>query len=137
MEFQKVEDYSLFPWPERLWFVVLFLVIAVVVARLRPGWLPALWLGSWLLAVIGGVLCQAPGWVRYEPVLPVVEIVLPVVEMALASGIPTGLAVLWLAGTRQHRLLGMAAVQALGAVLAFLCGCVAAAVILQAIWTVA
>lgn len=130
MEFAKVEDYSLFPWPERLWFVVLFLVIAIVVARFRPGWLLALWVDAWLLAAIGGLLYLPPGWVRYEPVLPVAEIV-------VASGIPMGVTTLWLARTRRHRLLGMAAAQALGAVVAYLCGIVAAALALEAIWAVA
>jgi hypothetical protein len=130
MDFARVEDFSLFPWPERLWFVVLFLVAAVVVARVRPPWLPALWVDAWLLAVVGGVLYLPPGWARFEPVLPVVEIV-------LASGIPTGLTTLWLARTRRHRLLGMAAAQALGAVAAYLCGIVATAVILEAVWAAA
>lgn len=130
MDFAKVEDYSLFPWPERLWFVVLFLLIAIVVARFRPGWLLALWVDAWLLAVIGGVLYLPPGWMRYEPLL------LPV-EIALASGVPTGLAALWLARTRRNRPLGMAAAQALGALLAYLCGIVAVEVILQGPWAVA
>lgn len=129
MDFAKVEDYSLFPWPERLWFVVLFLLIAIVVARLRPRWLLALWVDAWLLAVAAGVLYLPRGWVRHEPVLYVVE-------LALASGIPTGLTALWLARTRRHRLLGRAAAQAPGAVLAYLCGIVAVEAILLTFWEV-
>jgi hypothetical protein len=129
MDFAKVEDYSLFPWPERLWFVVLFLVIAIVVARLRPRWLLALWVDAWLLAVIAGALYLPRDWVHHEPVLLVVE-------LALASGLPTGLTALWLARTRRHRLLGRAAAQALGAVLAYLCGIVAVEVILLTLWEV-
>lgn len=127
MEFARVEDYSLFPWPERLWFVVLFLLIAIVVARFRPRWLLALWVDAWLLAVIAGALYLPHDWVHHEPVLLLVE-------LALASGIPTGLTALWLARTRRHRLLGTAAVQAIGAVLAYLCGIVAVDMILQAVW---
>ena len=126
MDFARVEAYSLFPWPQRLWFVVLFLVTAIVVARLRPRWLLALWVDAWLLAVVAGALSLPRDWVHHEPVLLVVE-------LALASGMPTGVTALWLARTRRHRLLGVAAVQAPGAVVAYVAGIMAAAVILQAI----
>ena len=129
MDFAKVEDYSLFPWPVRLWFVVLFLVIAIVVARSRPRWLLALWLDAWLVAVIAGALYLPRDWVHHEPVLLVVE-------LALASGIPTGLTALWLARTRRHRLLGMAAAQALGAFVAYLGGIAVVAVILLVFWEI-
>ncbi|WP_420125707.1 hypothetical protein [Longimicrobium sp.] len=129
MDFAKVEDYSLFPWPERLWFVIAFLVIAVVVARIRPGWLVALWVDAWLLAVMGGMLYLPHGWERHGR-LPLIA------EIVLASGIPTGLTTLWLARTRRHRLLGMTAVQAPGAVAAYVAGIAAAAVIMEAIWAV-
>jgi hypothetical protein len=124
MDLAPVEDYSLFPWPERLWFVVGFLVLAVVVARLRPAWLMPLWLAAWLLAVAWTLLMGAPRWPN-----PFV-----VVEIVLASGIPTGLTTLWLARTRRRRLLGVAAVQALGAVVAYVSGIVAAGAIMEGLW---
>lgn len=123
MDLTRVEDYSVFPWPQRLWFVVMFLVVAVVVARYRPRWLRALWLDAWLLAVAGTLLSMGPGWPY--PLL--------VVEIVLASGIPTGLTALWLARTRRHRRLGMPAVQGVSAPVVYLCGVVAAALIVRGI----
>ncbi|HEX5872582.1 MAG TPA: hypothetical protein VFY65_19265 [Longimicrobium sp.] len=130
MDFARVEDYSVFPWPERLWFVVVFLIAAVAVARVRPGWLWALWLGAWLLAVTVGMLRLPHDWVQHEPVMLLAEIL-------LASGVPTGLTALWLARTRRHRLLGRAAVQAVGAPAVYLCGLMAVALLLTAPWAVA
>lgn len=126
MDLARVEDYSMFPWPARLWFVGGFLVLAVVVARLRPGWLRALWVDAWLLAVVGGMLYLPHGWERNEPLLPIAEIV-------LASGIPTGLTTLWLARTRRQRLPGRTAVQAFGAVVVYAAGIVAATLVMRAI----
>jgi hypothetical protein len=125
MDIAKVEDYSVFPWPERLWFVVLFLILAVVVARFRPRWLLALWLDAWLLAVAWSIVFAAGGPDWGYPLL--------VVEIVLASGIPTGLTALWLARTRRHRRLGMAAVQGLSAPIVYLSSIVAAGFILRGI----
>jgi hypothetical protein len=124
MDFAPVEDYSLFPWPERLWFVAGFLVIAVIVARWRPAWLMAFWAGAWLLGVAWTLLTGGPDW--RDPFV--------VVEIVLASGVPTGLTALWLACTRRRRLLRMAAVQALGALVAYVGGIVAAGVIMEGLW---
>jgi hypothetical protein len=126
MDIVKLEDYSAFPWPERLWFVVVFLAVAVLVARYRPGWLRALWLDAWLLAVAGTLLAGGPGWP--DPLL--------VVEIVLLSGIPTGLTALWLAHTRGHLRLGMAAVQGVNAPIVYWCGIVVGMVILEGIWAV-
>lgn len=126
MDFQHVEDYSAFPWPERLWFVAVFLVAAVWVARFRPAWLRALWLDAWLLAVAWTLLSLELGWPR--PLL--------LAEIVLASGIPTGLTALWLARTRHQRVLGLAAVQGASAPLVYVLGIVAARAVLMAIGSV-
>ena len=126
MDFANVEDYSVFPWPERLWFVALFLVAAVAVARFRPRWLRALWLDAWLLAVAWTLLVSGPGWPH--PLM--------LVEIVLLSGIPTGLTALWLARTRRRPRLGTAVVQGVTAPVAYLCGLFAAALVLVGIWEV-
>jgi hypothetical protein len=123
MDFVRVEDYSVFPWPERLWFVALFLVAAVVVARFRPRWLRALWLDAWLLAVAWTLLVSGPGWPH--PLM--------LVEIVLLSGTPTGLTALWLARTRRHQWLGTAVAQGVTAPIIYLCGLVAAALVLVVI----
>jgi hypothetical protein len=123
MDFERVENYSVFPWPERLWFVALFLVAVVVVARFRPGWLRALWLDAWLLAVAWTLLASGPGWPYPSAVA----------EIVLLSGIPTGGTALWLARTRRHRRLGLAAVQGVSAPIVYLCGVAVAALILRGI----
>lgn len=114
MEFATNEPYGLTP-PGWGWFALGFLVAAVVVARLRPGWLPRFWLGTLLLAVVGTLLWLDRRYLRHEPFHTVAVLV-------LIHGLPAGVATLWLARTRRHRILSHAAVRLAGALAAFVAG---------------
>lgn len=115
MSYQKSDYPGLFPFPAALWFVAGFVVVAVLVARFRPAWLPQTWLAAWLLGVSGTLLSLHPSWLRYAPVATVAEIV-------FAIAVPTALTTLWLHRSRGHAFLSRAGVQLVSALAAFVCG---------------
>lgn len=114
MNYQRVDDYSVVP-PGWFWFVLVFLVAAVLVVRSRPAWLLYFWLGACLLAAAGMLSWRASTSLYHAPVHTFAEFV-------LTHGIPGGLVILWLHRTRRHRMLSRAPVQLLGALAVFVGG---------------
>lgn len=92
MEYEKV-CYGGPPLAE-VWFVPGFPVAAVLVARFRPRWLPALWIGAWMLALHTSLVAY-PQELLYEPFLTVVG-------TTLSTGLPTGLTAFWLHRSRRY-----------------------------------
>jgi hypothetical protein len=101
--------------PGWIWFVLVFLVAAVLVVRSRPAWLLRFWLGGWLVGVAITLIWLDPSYLRYEPIGTIYRVV-------LMNAIPTGLVALWLNRTRRHVALSRAAVQLASALVVFVCG---------------
>lgn len=127
MNWQKVDDYTVFPDPAIPWFIIGFLVVAVLVARFRPAWLLRTWLAVWLLAVAGTLLTLHPSWLRYAPVPTVAEIVFGI-------GLPTGLTALWLHRSRRHAVLSRAAVQLASALAVFMGGLMIVGIVAESLY---
>lgn len=87
-----------------LWFMLAFLVMAVLIVRSRPAWMLRFWLGAWLVGVAVILIWMGPSELRYAPV--------PSIAAAmLGNGLPTRLVILWLHLTRRHVMFSRLAVQ--------------------------
>ena len=130
MDYVKYEDYSPLPETAVPWFIVGFMVVAVLVTRFRPAWLLRMWLATWLLAVTATLLTLHPSWLHYAPVPTLAEIVLGI-------GVPTGLTTLWLRRSTGHAVLSRTAIQLASALVVFLCGLMISGILIESVYVVA
>lgn len=113
MDYAKVCYGSPHP-PGTLWFIIGFLAAAVLVTRFRPRWLPALWVGAWLLALHWVLVWNAADF-EYEPTVTVTMAM-------LITGLPTGLTAFWLYRSRHYPGFSRGIVQVTNALAAFVGG---------------
>lgn len=123
-ELAEVEHYPAFPPPGGLAWAVLFLCVAVVVARRRPAALPAVWIVSSLLLIAATFLWNlGRGALKYMNGFDVAGVVV----LAL---VPSGLATLALLALRNRPRRARLPVQILCASLALVAGFVLGALAL-------